>query len=99
MKEVVESGSLAAFKIKKSVRFRQDDDAPKRANATPGRRPGASREDTLALGHKPSIAQVESNRVLEEGFKCRSRLKCKDGPGGRTDPGCCVALGKCKRTK
>lgn len=95
MKEVVESGSLAAFKIKKSVRFRQDDDAPKRANATAG----ASREDTLALGHKPSIAQVESNRVLEEGFKCRSRLKCKDGPVGRTDPRCCVALGKCKRTK
>lgn len=89
MKEVVESGSLAAFKIKKSVRFRQEDDL----NPTPGRRPGASREDALALGNKPSIGQVESNRVLKEGIKCRSRLKCKDGPVGRTDPGCRVAPG------
>lgn len=102
MKEVVESGSLAAFKIKKSVRFRHDNDVPKRVNPTAGFRPGASGEvagDTLDLGHKPGITQVESSRVRQEGIKCRSRLKCKDGPVGRMDPGCRVALGKCKRMK
>lgn len=103
MKEVVESGSLAAFKIKKSVRFRQDGDAPRRGNPTPGLRPraggGGVAKDTLDLGHKPSSTQVESNRVLQGGIKCRSGLKCKDGPVGGVDPGCCVALGKCKRMK
>lgn len=87
MKEVVESGSLAAFKIKKSVRFRQDGDVPKRVNPTPGLRPragGGVAQDTLDLGHKPSSTQVESSRVLQGGIKCRSRLKCKDRPVGRT---------------
>lgn len=102
MKEVVESGSLAAFKIKKSVRFRQDGDVAKRGNPTPGLRPragGGVARDALDLGHKPSSTQVESNRVLQGGIKCRSRLKRKDGSVGRVDPGRCVALGRCKRMK
>lgn len=102
MKEVVESGSLAAFKIKKSVRFRQDGDVAKRGNPTPGLRPragGGVARDALDLGHKPSRTQAESNRVLQGGIKCRSRLKREDGSVGRVDPGRCVALGKCKRMK
>lgn len=97
MREVVESGSLAAFKIKKSVRFRQDDVSP-----LADLQAGASvevTEDPLAQGHQPSVTQVEPNRILEEGIKCRSWLKCKDRPGRRVDPRCCVALGKWKRMK
>lgn len=40
MKEVVESGALAAFKIKKSVRFRQDEGVRTRAG---GHGPSAAR--------------------------------------------------------
>lgn len=100
MREVVESGSLAAFKIKKSVRFRQDNGVSKAAS--PDLQTGASgqvTEDPLAWGHQPSITQLEPNRVLEERIKCRSWLKCKDRPGGRMDRRCCLALGECKRMK
>lgn len=102
MREVVESGSLAAFKIKKSVRFRQDCGVSEAVSPLADLLTGASgevTEDTLASGHQPSVTQVEPNRVLKEGIKCRSWLKCKDRPGGRMDPRCCVALGKRKRMK
>lgn len=102
MREVVESGSLAAFKIKKSVRFRQDDGVSEAVSPMANLQTetgGEVGEDTLALGHQPSITQVEPNRVLEEGIKCRSWLKCKDRPRGRMDLQCCVALGKWKRMK
>lgn len=102
MREVVESGSLAAFKIKRSVRFRQDDNVSEARSPLADLQTRASEEvteDTLASCHQPSITQVEPNRVLQEGFKCRSWLKCKDRPGGRMDPRCCVALGKWKHMK
>lgn len=102
MREVVESGSLAAFKIKKSVRFRLGKGVSKAECPLADLQAGASREvteDPLALGHQPSTTQVEPNRVLEERIKCRSWLKRKDRPGGRVDPRCCLALGECKRMK
>lgn len=87
MREVAESGSLAAFRIKKSVRFRPDvsEAASPRAHRET-RASGGVTEDALARGHRPSVTRAEPNRVLEEGIKCRSWLKCKDGPGGRMDP-------------
>lgn len=102
MREVVESGSLAAFKIKKSVRFRQDGGVSEAVSPLADLQTGADggvTEDTLATGHQLSVAQVEPNRVLQEGIKCRSWLKCNDRPRERVDPRCCVAQGKWKRMK
>lgn len=85
MKEVFQSGSLASFKIKNAVRFKQDEDILK-TNATlhhqTGSNEDAEEDDSSAPSHKPKVVQgVKPNTVLVEGTKCRSQLKCKGRPG------------------
>lgn len=82
MKEVFKSGSLASFKIKKVVRFKQDEDILQ-SNHQTGSDEDVKEGNSTAPSHKPKVIRgVKSNIVLVEGIKCRSQLKCKDKPGG-----------------
>lgn len=105
MKEVFESGSLASFKIKKNVRFKQHDDIIILKNAKLQHQTGTNEDvkqddSSAAPSHKPKVVQgVKPNIVLVEGIKCRSQLKCRGRPGGYVGPGCSIALGECKRRK
>lgn len=103
MKEVFQSGSLAPFKIKKAVRFKQDEDVAK-TNVTDHLQPesieGAKEDASSAPSHKPKVIQgVNPDTVLVDGTKCRSQLKCKGRPGGYAGLGCSVALGEYKHRK
>lgn len=95
MKEVFQSGSLASLRIKKTVRFKEDEDSlwP---NATPlyQTNEDVKEDDSSAPSHKPKVVQgVAPDAVLVEGIKCRSQLKCEDRPGGCEGPGCSAAPG------
>lgn len=97
MKELLQSGSLASFKIKKAVRFKPEVDILTE-NATLQHQTGSNedvkQDDSSAPSHKPKVVQgVKPNVVLVEGIKCRSQLKCKARPGGYVGPGCSIALG------
>lgn len=103
MKEVLRSGSLAPFKLKKVVRFKQDEDRLMK-NASlrlqTGSNEDVKQDDSLAPSYKPKVVEgVKPNVVLVEGIKCRSQLKCKARPGEYAGPGCSFALGKRKRRK
>lgn len=94
MKEVLKSGSLASFKIKKVVRFKQDEDILQ-SNYQTGADEDVKEGNSTAPSHKPKVIRgVKPNVVLVEGVKCRSQLKCKDKPGGYVGLGCSVALGE-----
>lgn len=98
MKEVLQSGSLAPFKLQKVVRFKQDENANLRHQT--GSNEDVKRDDSLAPSYKPKVVEgVKPNVVLVEGIKCRSQLKCKARPGEYVGPGCSFALGKRKRRK
>lgn len=99
MKEVFQSGSLASFKIKKAVRFKQDEDILKTNHQT-GSNEDVKEDNSAAPSHKPKVVQgVKPNIVPVERIKCRSQLKCKDKPGGYVGLGCSAALGEHKRRK
>lgn len=104
MKDVFEAGSLASFKIKKAVRFKQDEEIIVK-NAKLQHQTGTNEDvkqddSSAAHSHKPKVVQgVKPNIVLVEGIKCRSQLKCKARPGGYVGPGCSIALGERKRRK
>lgn len=100
LKEVYQSGSLASFKTKKTVRFKpQEERLTKDAKAhhQTGSDEDVKQDPSSAPSQKPNVIQgVKPNIVLVEGIKCRSQLKCKARPGGYVGPGCSIALGERK---
>lgn len=75
MKEVFQSGSLAAFKIKKAVRFNQDVDELETTSSTLDHQTGsngdADEDDCSALCGKLKDIQRVKPIIVEE-IKCRS---------------------------
>lgn len=86
MKEVFHSGAFASFKLKKVVRFKQEEDRLLK-NAKLHHRTGSNgdvKQDNSPppYGYKPKVVQgVKPSIVLVEGIKCRSQLKCNARPG------------------
>lgn len=70
MKEVFQSGSLAAFKIKKAVRFKQDVDELEMTRSTLDHLTGSNGDNCSALCHKPEDVQWVKP-IIVEGIKCR----------------------------
>lgn len=95
MKEVFQAGSLASFRIKKAVRFRQEEDVltkNAKLHHQTGSNEDVKQDSSSAPSHKAKVVQgVKPNIVLVEGIKCRSQ--CKARPGGSVGPGCSVAHG------
>lgn len=76
MKGVFQSVSLSSFKLKKVVRFKQDEDALMKnamlRNQTESK-DDVKQDPSSAPSHEPKVIQgLKSNIVLVEGFKCRS---------------------------
>lgn len=90
MKEVFQSGALESFKLKKAVRFKQDENTLVK-NALLRNRTGykddIKQDPSSALSHEPKGVQgVKPIVVLVEGIQCRSQLKCNARPVGICEP-------------